>query len=151
MDLSEEEKSLEGLKQALETKAAIKKDPLVAAKYFNSHHQDDRECVVDYVMRLRKAFKEAYPDENVGSAVLLQTFLSRLRPSIARQVVLKVRPTTMDKAIVEAVTVEEALRFGGSSSAEDVPVHAVHSKDSGAEIEQLKMMLRSNPPRFQVS
>ena len=45
----------------------------------------------------------------------------------------------MDKAIEEAVTVEEALH--GSSSAEEVPVHAVHSKDSGAEIEQLRNMM----------
>ena len=150
MDLSEEEKkSLEGLKQALERKAGIKKDPLVAAKYFNSRHQDDRERVVDYATQLRKAFIEAYPDEDVGSAVLLQTFLSGLRPSIARQVVLKGRPTTMDKVIEEAVTVEEALRFGGINCAEEVPVHAVHSKDSGAEIEQLKMMLERMSQRFE--
>ena len=149
MDLSEEEKeSLEGLKQALERKAGIKKDPLVAAKYFNSRHQDDKERVVDYATQLRKAFIEAYPDEDVGSAVLVQTFLSGLRPSIARQVVLKGRPTTMDKAIEEAVTVEEALRFGGINCAAEVPVHAVHSKDSGAEIEQLKMMLERMSQRF---
>ena len=150
MDLSEEEKkSLEGLKQALERKAGIKKDPLVAAKYFNSRHQDDKERVVDYATQLRKAFIEAYPDEDVGSAVLLQTFLPGLRPSIARQVVLKGRPTTMGKAIEEAVTVEEALRFGGINCAEEVPVHAVHSsKDSGAEIEQLKMMLERMSQRF---
>ena len=62
---------------------------------------------------------------------------------------LKGRPTTMDKAIEEAVTVEEALRFGGTNSAEEVPVHAVHSKDSGAEIEQLKMMLERMSQRFE--
>ncbi|KAL5508889.1 hypothetical protein EMCRGX_G004151 [Ephydatia muelleri] len=75
----------------METKAGIKKVPLVAAKYFNSRHQDNRKRVVDYATQRRKAFKEAYPDENV--------------------------PTTMDKAIEEAVTVEESLRFGGSRSA----------------------------------
>ena len=32
----------------------------------------------------------------------------------------------MDKVIEEAVNVEEALFFGRSSSAEEVPVHAVH-------------------------
>ena len=62
---------------------------------------------MDYATQLRKAFKEAYPEEDVGSAVLLQTFLSGLRPSIARQVMLKGRPTALDKAIEEAVTVEE--------------------------------------------
>ncbi|KAL5488633.1 hypothetical protein EMCRGX_G017606 [Ephydatia muelleri] len=34
-------------------------------------------------------------------------------------------------------------------SAEEVPVHAVHSKDSGAEIEQLKMMLERMSQRFE--
>ena len=78
MNLSEEEKkSLEGLKGKLERKAGIKKDPLVAAKYFYSRHQDDRECVVDYATQLRKEFKEGYSDESVGSAGLLQTFFFR--------------------------------------------------------------------------
>ena len=107
MNLSEEEKkSLEGLKGKLERKAGIKKDPLVAAKYFDSRHQDDRECVVDYATQLRKEFKEGYSDESVGSAGCCKRFFSGLRPSIARQVVLKGRPTTMDKAIEEAVTVD---------------------------------------------
>ena len=66
---------MEGLKQALDRKAGIKKDPLVVANYFNSRHQDNKECVVDYATQLRNAFIEAYPDEDVGSAVLLQTFL----------------------------------------------------------------------------
>ena len=149
MDLGDDEKkSLEEVKQALERKAGIKKDPIVAAKYFNSRHQDDRERVMDYATQLRKAFKEAYPEEDVGSAVLLQTFLSGLRPSIARQVMLKGRPTTLDKAIEEAATVEEALRFGGTDGIE-VPVHAVHSKDSGAEVEQLRLMLERMSQKFE--
>ena len=53
MDLGDDEKkSLEEVKQALERKAGIKKDPTVAAKYFNSRHQDDRECVMDYATQL---------------------------------------------------------------------------------------------------
>ena len=73
MDLGEDEKrSLEDVKQALERKAGIKKDPIVAARYFNSRYQDDRERVMDYATQLLKAFKEAYPEEDVGSAVLLQ-------------------------------------------------------------------------------
>ena len=90
MDLGEDEKrSLEDVKQALERKAGIKKDPILAARYFNSRYQDDRESVMDYATQLRKSFKEAYPEEDVGSAVLLQTFLSGLRPSIARQVIFE--------------------------------------------------------------
>ena len=53
MDLGDDEKkSLEEVKQALERKAGIKKDPIVAAKYFNSRHQDDRERVMDYATQL---------------------------------------------------------------------------------------------------
>ena len=52
MDLSEEEnESLEGLKQALERKAGIKKDPLVAAKYFNSCHHARRTGNALLIMR----------------------------------------------------------------------------------------------------
>ena len=149
MDLGEDEKrSLEDVKQALERKAGIKKDPIVAARYFNSRYQDDRERVMDYATQLRKAFKEAYPEEDVGSAVLLQTFLSGLRPSIARQVMLKGRPTALDKAIEEAVTVEEALRFGGADTME-VPVHAVHPKETTTEVEQLRHMLERMSQKFE--
>eukprot|EP00731_Ephydatia_muelleri_P031264 Em0022g778a len=149
MDLGEDEKrSLEDVKQALERKAGIKKDPVVAARYFNSRYQDDRERVMDYATQLRKAFKEAYPEEDVGSAVLLQTFLSGLRPSIARQVMLKGRPTALDKAIEEAVTVEEALRFGGADTME-VPVHAVHPKETTTEVEQLRHMLERMSKKFE--
>ena len=148
MDLGgNERKSLEEVKQALERKAGIKKDSIVVAKYFNSHHQDDRESVMDYATQLQKAFKEAYP-EDVGSAVLLQTFLSGLHPSIARQVMLKDRPTSLDEAIEEAATVEEALRFGGTDSVE-TPVHAVHSKDSATEVEQLRRMLERMSQKFE--
>ena len=149
MDLGEDEKrSLEDVKQALERKAGIKKDPVVAARYFNSRYQDDRERVMDYATQLRKAFKEAYPEEDVGSAVLLQTFLSGLRPSIARQVMLKGRPTALDKAIEEAVTVEEALRFGGADTME-VPVHAVHPKETTTEVEQLRHTLERMSKKFE--
>eukprot|EP00731_Ephydatia_muelleri_P023705 Em0015g1288a len=126
MDLGEDEKrSLEDVKQALERKAGIKKDPVVAARYFNSRYQDDRERVMDYATQLRKAFKEAYPEEDVGSAVLLQTFLSGLRPSIARQVMLKGRPTALDKAIEEAVT------------------------ETTTEVEQLRHMLERMSKKFE--
>ena len=103
---------------------------------------------MDYATQLRKAFKEAYPEEDVGSAVLLQTFLSGLRPSIARQVMLKGRPTALDKAIEEAVTVEEALRFGGADTME-VPVHAVHPKETTTEVEQLRHMLERMSKKFE--
>ena len=78
----------------------------------------------------------------------MQTFLSGLRPSIARQVMLKGRPTALDKAIEEAVTVEEALEFGGADTME-VPVHAVHPKQTTTEVEQLRHMLERMSQKFE--
>ena len=49
---NDEKKSLEEVKQVLERKAGIKKDPIVVAKYFNSRHQDDRERVMDYATQV---------------------------------------------------------------------------------------------------
>ncbi|KAL5491948.1 hypothetical protein EMCRGX_G017328 [Ephydatia muelleri] len=98
---------------------------------------------MDYATQLRKAFKEAYPEEDVGSAVLLQTFLSGLRPSIARQVMLKGRPTALDKAIEEAVTVEEALRFDGADTMEVPVVQDIPSK--GICLRALKTFIYCNP------
>eukprot|EP00731_Ephydatia_muelleri_P033914 Em0041g27a len=129
LDLGEDEKrSLEDVKQALERKAGIKKDPIVAARYFNSRYQDDRERVMDYATQLRKAFKELT--------------LKKM------WVMLKGRPTALDKAIEEAVTVEEALRFGGADTME-VPVHAVHPKQTTTEVEQLRHMLERMSQKFE--
>ena len=61
---------------------------------------------------------------------------------------LKGRPTTLDKAIEAAATVEEALCFGGTYGIE-VPVNGVHSKDSGAEVEQLRHMLEWMSQKFE--
>lgn len=47
--------------------------------------------------------------------MLLKTFLAGLSPSIARQVISKGRPTTLDKAIEDSMAVEEASCVGGSA------------------------------------
>ena len=113
---------MEGLKQALERKAGSRKTRLWRRIIsIHARHHDDRERVVDLRCSCGKAFKEAYPDENVGLAVLLQTFLSGASSFYRSPGTVSVERYIMDKAIEEAVTVEEALHFGGSSSAEDVP------------------------------
>eukprot|EP00731_Ephydatia_muelleri_P024410 Em0016g681a len=61
---------------------------------------------------------------------------------------LKGRPTALDKAIEEAVTVEEALEFGGADTME-VPVHAVHPKQTTTEVEQLRHMLERMSQKFE--
>ena len=47
----------------------------------------------------------------MDSTVLLQKFLTGLRPPIARQMLLKKKPENLSAAVKEAVTVEYALQF----------------------------------------
>ena len=136
---SEEKSSLEGVKAALTKRAGLKKDPLVAAKHFSSREQGEKESVRDYATQLRKAFAEAYPKEDTVSAVLLQKFMTGLRASITRQMLLKGRPSTMEQAIEEAVVIEEALKFGGEVS--EVNVNAIQKKEDSGELGQLKTLL----------
>ena len=132
---SEEKSSLEGVKAALTKRAGLKKDPLVAAKHFSSREQGEKESVRDYATQLRKAFAEAYPKEDTVSAVLLQKFMTGLRASITRQMLLKGRPSTMEQAIEEAVVIEEALKFGGEVS--KVNVNAIQKKEDSGELTTL--------------
>ena len=84
----------------------------------------------DYATLLRKAFAEAYPKEDTVSAVLLQKFMTGLRASTTRQMLLKGRPSTMEQAIEEAVVIEEALKFSGEVS--EVNVNAIQKKEDSA-------------------
>ena len=67
--------------------------------------------------------KEAYPEDDVCSAVLLLTFLSGLHPSVTCQVMLKGRRPQLPKKLYVLVA---------------LIVHAVHLKDN--EVEQLGYM-----------
>ena len=69
---------LAALKRALQTKAGLIKDPLVASRSFNQQGQPSNEKVDEYASELKCLFKQAYPDENVDSTVLLQKFLTGL-------------------------------------------------------------------------
>ena len=96
------------LKAALQERAGKKEDPLVASRNFNQRKQDHSEKVVD---SLKKLYKSAYPGEAVTSTVLLQCFLTGLRPEIARQLLLRNRPTDFAAALKDAIEIEYALEF----------------------------------------
>ena len=50
----------------------------------------EKESVRDFAAQLRKAFTEAYPEEEgIASAVLLQKFITRLRASITRHTAIR--------------------------------------------------------------
>ena len=71
-------KDLSRLKQTLQEKAGLKKDPLMASRNFNQRDQLLNEKVDDYASKLKQLFKQAYPAKATDSTVLLQKFLTRL-------------------------------------------------------------------------
>ena len=68
------------LKKALQEKAGLMKDPLMASRSFNQRNQSPNEKVDEYASELKRLFKQAYPDEDMASTVLLQKFLTGLLP-----------------------------------------------------------------------
>ena len=102
------------LKAALQERAGKKEDPLMASRRFNQRNQGQSEKVTDFADALKKLFKSAYPEEAITSAVLLQRFLTGLRPEIVRQLLLRTKPTDFPTAVKTAVDVEHALEFDGS-------------------------------------
>ena len=72
---------LSSLKLALQEKAGLKIDPLIASRNFNQRDQLPGEKVDDHTSKLKRFFKQAYPDEGLNSTVLLQKFLTGLLKS----------------------------------------------------------------------
>jgi len=93
VELPDDTKSnIDRLKAALQERAGVKEDPLVAYKCFNQRNQCSDEKIKDFASALKHLFKNAYPDESMDSAVLLQRFLTGLCPEIGHQLLLCGRP-----------------------------------------------------------
>ena len=60
------------LKEASQARAGLKEDPLLASRNFNQQNQGLDEKVTDFASALKKLFKNAYLEEQMTSAVLLQ-------------------------------------------------------------------------------
>lgn len=131
LDLSVDEKaSLAALKTALVKRAGLGTDPLIAAREFMNRNQGDHETTADYMIALKKLFRQAHPTESRDSTVLLQKFLTGLLPTISKQVLLGGRPVSLEGAEKAAQEVEYALGFGASQV--PLPVHAVQCEESEA-------------------
>jgi len=109
------------LRAALEERAGKKEDPLAASRSFNQRSQGQGERVSDFASSLKQLFKSAFPTEAMTSSVLLQRFLTGLRPDISRQLLLHSKPTTFTAAVKDATAVEYALEFGGVEDS----IHAI--------------------------
>ena len=88
------------------------KDPLVASRTFVTREQSQSESVEDFSTALKHIFKQAYPTEALTSTILLQRFLTGLRPPIGQQLLLRKKPGDLAEAITIAAEVEYALNFG---------------------------------------
>ena len=102
------------LKAALQERTGTKEDPLLASRNFNQQNQGLEEKVYDFAAALKKLFKNAYQEEAMTSTVLLQRFLTGLRPDIGRQLLLKKKPSDFSTTLKDAVDVEYALEFDNS-------------------------------------
>ena len=112
IDLEEEEKfSVQELGKSLKKRAGLMTDPLAAARKFSIRSQEPQERVSDFATDLKKLFRLAYLEEAKSSSVLLQRFLTGLRPEISRQILLKGRPSSLEKALEVANEVEYVLNF----------------------------------------
>lgn len=139
-----EKTSMKVLKTALMVRSGVAKEPLTAAKLFTDRIQGSQERVGDYGMALKKAFKEAFPDELVTSAVLLQRFLTGLRPAITQQILLQKQPGNLDEAIKAATAVEYALNFG---KGEQTSVYAVQTQHDD-RFKELHTLIQQMSNRF---
>eukprot|EP00731_Ephydatia_muelleri_P029836 Em0021g359a len=117
---------------------------LLRGKLLDKQVQGSQERVGDYGMALKKAFKEAFPDELVTSAVLLQRFLTGLRPAITQQILLQKQPRDLDEAIKAATAVEYALSFG---KGDEPSVHVVQTQHDD-RIKELHTLLQQMSNRF---
>ena len=70
---------------------------------------------------------ESYPDEQIISAILLQPFLTGLLPTISRQLLLKGKPTSLDRAVADACDIEFAFAFEPPQE-EQQDINVVHNK-----------------------
>ena len=141
VDLDDTTKAdLKLLKAALQDRAGKKEDPLAASKDFNERNQSVDERVADYASSLKKLFKIAYPEEEMTSAVLLQKFLTGLRPEISRQLLLRKKPSNFVSALADAVDIEYALKFNGG---DDGSVHAMSLPQRKPELPDTATLQRS--------
>ena len=87
---------LTAVKKALMNKAGLIKDPLLAGKEFIARMQQEGETVSRFAGDLKSLFSQAYPAEDSASGIMLQRFLTGLRPSLSRQLLLRGKPSSFE-------------------------------------------------------
>lgn len=76
-----------------------------------SHRQGCSRTVSDFTTDLKTLFVESYPGGQITSAILLQRFLMGSLPTISCQLLLKGKPTLLERAVVDPRDIEFAFAF----------------------------------------
>ena len=142
---------LQSLKKALMRQAGLFRDPLTAGQSFMSRRQGPGESVSDFATDLKRLFVESYPDEQITSAILLQRFLTGLSPAISRQLLLKGKPESLERAIADARDIEFAFAFEPPQEQQQ-DVNVVHRKGvspTTAESQKLQSALEQMTKRLE--
>ena len=148
--------SVATLKGALAQRAGLKKDSLAAAMTFIERNQRAQEKTVDFAAELKKLFGQAYPDENLTSKVLLQRFVTGLRPTISRQLLLQGKPEDLEGAVKAASTIEYAFGFAADRKefetqevkVKSEPINVLQTKVD-TKVDQLQRALEDMTKRFE--
>lgn len=112
MELDEDIKGdLKMLRETLAKRAGFQPDPLTAAKEFMACSQRHGERVEDFASRLKKLCRQAFAEGDANSGVVLQRLITGLLPSVGRQVLIKGKPDSLERAIEVASRIKYALQF----------------------------------------
>eukprot|EP00731_Ephydatia_muelleri_P010420 Em0005g1006a len=107
------------------------REPLEAGKLFMTRSQLERERVTEFAMQLKKLFKQAYPEEDSTSGILLQRFVMGLKTSVSRQLLLRGKPDTFENAIEAAREIKLVLEFESKPMELNAKISSVEDCDTG--------------------
>ena len=115
-----------------------------------SRCQASGEKVSDFAVELQKLFTESYPGEATTSPILLQRFLTGLLPAISRQLLIKGKPTSFNRAIQDAFDIEFALTFDApQEDLQDVNLVRRKSSPTTTDSQTLQSVLEQMTKRLE--
>ena len=82
-------------------------------------------------MQLKKLFKQAYPEEDSTSSILLQRFVMGLKTPVSMQLLLRGKPDTFENAIEAAREIELVLEFESKPMELNAKISSVEDCDTG--------------------
>ncbi|KAL5517946.1 hypothetical protein EMCRGX_G003596 [Ephydatia muelleri] len=90
-----------------------------------------RLCRKEFAMQLKKLFKQAYPEEDSTSSILLQRFVMGLKTPVSMQLLLRGKPDTFENAIEAAREIELVLEFESKPMELNAKISSVEDCDTG--------------------